>query len=80
MLTELPLATTPPPALLFDSLSFFNTLPPLDGIHPTTISYGIVAQEPINIMQLYAGVKFYLGDGITERTGFIGVDFERLIA
>jgi len=31
-------------------------------------------------MQLYAGVKFYLGDGITERTGFIRVDFERLIA
>jgi hypothetical protein len=58
VLTELPLATTPPLALLCDSLSFFNTLPTLDGIHLTTIGYGIVAQELINIMQLYAGVKF----------------------
>lgn len=51
----------------------------LDGIHPTTIGYGIMAQELINIMQL-AGVKFYLGDGKTERTGPIRVDFNRLIA
>ena len=29
----------------------------LDGIHPTTIGYGIIAQELINIMHL-AGVKF----------------------
>ena len=50
----------------------------MDGIHPTTIGYGIIAQELINIMQL-AGVKFYLGDGHTERTGPIQVDFKRLI-
>ena len=50
----------------------------MDGIHPTTIGYGIIAQELINIMQL-AGVKFYLGDGRTERTGPIQVDFKRLI-
>lgn len=50
----------------------------LDGIHPTTIGYGIVAQEIIEIMQL-AGVKFYENDGITERTEEIQIDFERLI-
>ncbi|MEW6493496.1 MAG: hypothetical protein AB1589_13470 [Cyanobacteriota bacterium] len=51
----------------------------LDGIHPTTIGYGIMAQEFIKIMQL-AGVKFYQSDGKTERTGDIKVDFKRLIA
>jgi hypothetical protein len=51
----------------------------LDGIHPTTVAYGIVAQEFINVMRL-AGVKFYAGDGKTERTGPVKVDFARLIA
>lgn len=50
----------------------------LDGVHPTTISYGLLAQEFINLMQ-GAGVKFYLGDGKTERTGPVRVDFQRLI-
>src|SRR5206468_3562608 len=36
----------------------------LDGIHPTTIAYGIVAQEFIKVMEL-AGVEFYFGDGKT---------------
>jgi hypothetical protein len=51
----------------------------LDGIHPTTIGYGIIAQELINIMQT-AGVRFYAGNGTTERQRPIKVDFERLIA
>ncbi|MEQ8999975.1 MAG: hypothetical protein RID53_26110 [Coleofasciculus sp. B1-GNL1-01] len=50
----------------------------LDGIHPTTIGYGLMAQELITIMQL-AGVKFYLGDGTSERSGPVRVDFRRLI-
>ena len=50
----------------------------LDGIHPTTIGYGIIAQEVIKIMQL-AGVKFYQQDGKTERNGEIRVDFQNLI-
>jgi hypothetical protein len=29
----------------------------LDGVHPTTIAYGLVAQELINVMQV-AGVQF----------------------
>jgi hypothetical protein len=51
----------------------------LDGIHPTTIGYGIIAQEIIKIMQL-AGVKFYESDGVTQRSGAIELDFEQLIA
>jgi hypothetical protein len=51
----------------------------LDGVHPTTVGYGIVAQEIINIMQL-AGVPFYYGDGRTPRQGPVSVDFKRLIA
>jgi hypothetical protein len=51
----------------------------LDGVHPTTIAYGILAQEFINVMQL-AGVKFYTGDGATERQGPVKVHFTRLIA
>jgi hypothetical protein len=52
----------------------------LDGVHPTTIGYGILAQELINVMQQHAGVEFHLGDGSTERTGPVTVDFRRLIA
>ena len=52
----------------------------LDGVHPTTIGYGILAQELINVMQQHAGVKFYLGDGDTERNGPVRVDFGRLIS
>lgn len=51
----------------------------LDGVHPTTVGYGIVAQELIDIMQL-AGVKFYMGNGTTQRNGAVRVDFNRLIA
>ena len=51
----------------------------LDGVHPTTIGYGIMAQEVINIMQ-QAGVPFYLGDEHTRRNGPVRVDFGRLIS
>lgn len=46
----------------------------LDGIHPTTITYAMLAREFINVMQA-AGVKFYCADGVTERTGPIQIDF-----
>lgn len=51
----------------------------LDGVHPTTVAYGILAQEFMNIMQL-AGVPFYCPDGKTLRKGRATVDFGRLIA
>jgi hypothetical protein len=50
----------------------------LDGTHPTTVGYGIIAQELIDIM-VRAGVVFYQRDGRTPRTGPIRVDFARLI-
>jgi hypothetical protein len=50
----------------------------LDGVHPSTVGYGIVAQELINVMA-GAGVTFARPDG-TPRSGPIRVDFTRLIA
>jgi hypothetical protein len=46
----------------------------LDGVHPTTITYAMLAQEFINVMQA-AGVKFYQADGKTERIGPVQIDF-----
>ncbi|HWT95058.1 MAG TPA: hypothetical protein VN238_18825, partial [Solirubrobacteraceae bacterium] len=48
----------------------------LDGVHPTTILYGLMAQEFMNVMQL-AGVEFAYPTG-TVRPGPVEVDFERL--
>src|SRR5262249_57632060 len=50
----------------------------LDGIHPTTIGYGLMAQEFIRVMQ-EAGVQFMRGDGVTPREGEVRVDWRRLI-
>jgi hypothetical protein len=49
----------------------------LDGVHPTTIGYGLIAQEVINIMEL-AGVTFCHPNG-NVRQGPIHVDFARLV-
>jgi hypothetical protein len=46
----------------------------LDGVHPTTITYAMLAQEFIHVMQA-AGVKFYHADGKTERIDPIQIDF-----
>ncbi|KRV50468.1 hypothetical protein AQ490_15410 [Wenjunlia vitaminophila] len=50
----------------------------LDGVHPTTVGYGLIAQELINVMQ-GAGVEFRRPDGRTPRTAPVTVDFRRLI-
>ncbi len=50
----------------------------LDGVHPTTISYGLVAQEVIRVMEL-AGVQFAHRDG-TPRPSPITVDWDRILA
>jgi hypothetical protein len=50
----------------------------LDGVHPTTVGYGILAQEIVNVMDL-AGVTFYSGDGRTARSRPVLVDFQRLL-
>jgi len=49
----------------------------LDGIHPTTIGYGILAQELINVMR-QAGVVFRTPNQ-TPRPDPVTVDFARLI-
>ncbi len=49
----------------------------LDGVHPTTVGYGLIAQELINIMRT-AGVEFRHGNGAL-RSDPVTVDFDRLI-
>lgn len=49
----------------------------LDGVHPTTVAYGLLAQEFIHIMHL-AGVEFRWGNG-SPRAGPVEVDFQRLL-
>ncbi|MEV0799500.1 hypothetical protein AB0I34_17530 [Kribbella sp. NPDC050281] len=49
----------------------------LDGVHPTTVAYGILAQETINILRI-AGVPFTTPNG-TPRPDPVNVDFDRLI-
>ncbi|WP_235900392.1 hypothetical protein [Lolliginicoccus suaedae] len=49
----------------------------LDGVHPTTVGYGILAQESIHTMRA-AGVRFRDPDG-SPRNDPIHVDFDRLI-
>lgn len=49
----------------------------LDGIHPTTVGYGLIADELMSIMR-GAGVVFRRPDG-AARAEPVGVDFDRLI-
>jgi hypothetical protein len=49
----------------------------MDGVHPTTVAYGVIAQEMIRIME-GAGVAFRHPNG-EPRTGPVQVDFGRLI-
>jgi hypothetical protein len=49
----------------------------LDGVHPTTVGYGLVAQEVINVMRR-AGVVFRHRTG-EVRSEPVSVDFTRLI-
>ncbi|MFG3254677.1 hypothetical protein [Streptomyces sp. NPDC048172] len=50
----------------------------LDGVHPTTVGYGILAQELIKVMRL-AGVEFRTPFGQEVRPDPVEVDFARLI-
>jgi hypothetical protein len=49
----------------------------LDGVHPTTVGYGLIAQEMIDVMRA-AGVVFRHRDG-SERPDPVAIDFNRLI-
>jgi hypothetical protein len=50
----------------------------LDGVHPTTIGYGAIAQRIIDVMQLHTDVVFKDHDGVTPRRTPIQVDFKAL--
>jgi hypothetical protein len=50
----------------------------LDGVHPTTIAYGLIAQEFMNVMA-GAGVVFDDGDG-RPRQAPVQIDFAGLLA
>ncbi|MGW7516726.1 hypothetical protein ACWGJ2_14155 [Streptomyces sp. NPDC054796] len=50
----------------------------LDGVHPTTVGYGILAQELIDVMRL-AGVEFRGPLGKAVRPDPVRVDFARLV-
>ncbi len=51
----------------------------LDGVHGTTITYALLAQEFITIM-VNAGVRFMQADGKTARPGPISIDFADVVA
>lgn len=51
----------------------------LDGVHPTTSAYGIVAEELIAILD-GAGVCFYDERGQARPSGSVHVDFERVLS
>lgn len=50
----------------------------LDGTHPTTVGYGITAQELIKVLER-AGVSFFGADGRTPRPSPIRIDFGPLL-
>lgn len=74
-------ALTPPPDSRFltsdGNRRVTGGLFSLDGVHPTTVAYGILAQEVINVMRV-AGVPFRRADG-SARPDPVTVDFDRLI-
>ncbi|MDQ3851082.1 MAG: hypothetical protein M3296_10785 [Actinomycetota bacterium] len=76
-------ALDPPPDSRFFASGptgrFAGGLFSLDGIHPTTIAYGLMAQEFMDVMQ-EAGVAFLHRDGVTPREGPVTVDWQRLLA
>ena len=49
----------------------------LDGVHPTTAAYGILAQEVIKVMEV-AGVTFNDRNGLARNTP-VRIDFDRLL-
>jgi hypothetical protein len=52
----------------------------LDGVHPTTIGYGIVARELVRIMNDHARVPFFTQDGTARAPASVAVDFGRVLA
>ena len=79
--TALKALKVPPTSLFFAADAKGRTaggLFSLDGVHPTTVCYGLLAQEFIRVME-QAGVKFHAPDG-TVRAAPVKLDFTRLLA
>ena len=80
----------PPPLLALDPVPntrYFRAGPEgrtdgglfsLDGVHPTTVAYGVLAQEVIKVMELASGPHLPAVTG-QPREGPVVVDFERLL-
>jgi hypothetical protein len=77
------LALSPPPDTRFmasgPSGRTAGGLFSLDGVHPTTIAYGLMAQELIRVMR-DAGVVFFHPDGVTPRQDPVQFDWRALLA
>jgi hypothetical protein len=52
----------------------------LDGVHPTTIGYGIIGREITRLLRDHAGVPFFTQDGAPRPAGTVEVDFARVLA
>jgi hypothetical protein len=52
----------------------------LDGVHPTTIGYGLIAHEITRLLRDQAGVPFFAPDGTLRPAGTVEVDFARVLA
>jgi hypothetical protein len=52
----------------------------LDGVHPTTISYGIIAREITRLLRDHARVPFFTQDGAPRPAAAVEVDFARVLA
>jgi hypothetical protein len=52
----------------------------LDGVHPTTIGYGIVAGEMVRLLRDHAGVPFLTPEGARRPPETVELDFARVLA
>lgn len=82
LLPEKAITKSPPPDTRFFAADKRGRLQggiiALDGVHPTTLGYGIIAQEIIKVMEL-ARVPFYDAKGAL-RPGPVEVDWSRLVS
>jgi hypothetical protein len=52
----------------------------LDGVHPTTIGYGILAQAVVAVLRDHAGVEFFTQTGEPRPPAAVDIDFARVLA
>jgi hypothetical protein len=52
----------------------------LDGVHPTTIGYGILAGEVVRVLRDHVGMDFFTPLGAPRERASVRVDFARVLA